>query len=145
MSTTVDNWYPVPFLNKILNKIRDLSLGLKFKASESIQLMRKGCFFHYSLAICLPIESKFSQVCYCLHLLGYTKWEHWSLTQLKTLDTFGNCQRPVISLGGSLHVTNLWKFGLNWLSKLRDKNGRKNTLVTQVCVISDAWIRDLKI
>ena len=56
---------------------------------------------------------------------------------LKTLDTIGNCQRPVFSLGVSQHmhkITNLWKFELNWLSKLRDKNKIKNTLVTRSCV-----------
>ena len=29
-------------------------------------------------------------------------------------------------------ITNLWKFELNWSSKLRENDGRKNTLVTQV-------------
>ena len=59
---------------------------------------------------------------------------HWS--------TFGNCQRPVFSLGVSqqMHkITNIWS------SKLQDNNGRKNTLVTQSCVHSDAWFWDLKI
>ena len=38
-------------------------------------------------------------------------------------------------------ITNLWKFELNRSSKLRDNNERKNTLVTQSCVLSDAlWI-----
>ena len=39
---------------------------------------------------------------------------------LKTLDTIGNCQRPVFSLGVSQHmhkITNLWKFKLNWSMK----------------------------
>ena len=48
---------------------------------------------------------------------------------LKALDTTGNCQRPVFSLGVSQHkhkITNLWKVELNWpLSKLRDNNKRK--------------------
>ena len=41
---------------------------------------------------------------------------------LKALDLFGNFQRPVISLGISQHLhynTNLWKFRLNWSSKLQ--------------------------
>ena len=45
--------------------------------------------------------------------------------QLKTVDTIGNCQRPVFSLGVSKHMhtrTNLWKFELKWSSKLRDMN-----------------------
>ena len=40
---------------------------------------------------------------------------------LETLDTFGNYQKPVFSLGVSQHmhkITNLWKFELNWSSKL---------------------------
>ena len=42
-------------------------------------------------------------------------------------------------------ITNLWKFEPNWSSKLRDNNGRKNTIVTQSRVLSDAWFWDLKI
>ena len=41
-------------------------------------------------------------------------------------------------------ITNLWKFELNWLSKLQDSNGRNNIFVTQSCALSDAWFRDLK-
>ena len=69
----------------------------------------------------------------------------WYTLSLTALDTTGNCQRPVFSLGVSQHmhkITNLWKFELNWSSKLRDKNERKKThLVTQSCVLSDAWFR----
>ena len=38
---------------------------------------------------------------------------HWLI--IKTLDTFGNCQRPVFPLGVSQHmhtITNLWEFKL---------------------------------
>ena len=66
---------------------------------------------------------------------------HALLSGLKTLDTFGNCQRPVILLGVSqrMHkITNLWKFELNLLLKLRDNDERKNTLVTRSCVLSYA-------
>ena len=41
-------------------------------------------------------------------------------------------------------ITDLWKFDLNWSSKLQDNNGRKNTIVVQSCVLSDAGFRDLK-
>ena len=67
---------------------------------------------------------------------------------LKTVDTIGNCQRPVFSLGISqrMHkITNLLKFELNRSSMLRDNNERKNTLVTLSCALSDAWFRDLKL
>ena len=53
------------------------------------------------------------------------------LKTLDSLDTIGNCKRPVFSHGVSQHMykkTNLWKFELNWSSKLRDNNKRKNTL-----------------
>ena len=63
---------------------------------------------------------------------------------LMTLDPIGNCPRPVFSHGVSQHMhelTNLWKFGLNRSSKLRDNNERKNTLVTQSCVRLDGWFR----
>ena len=54
--------------------------------------------------------------------------------------TIGSCQRPVFSLGVSQHIhklTNLWKFELNWSSKFGENGKRKNTLVGQMCVLSD--------
>ena len=45
-----------------------------------------------------------------------------------TMDTIGNCQRPVFPLGVSQHmhkITKLWKFELDWSSELRDNNERK--------------------
>ena len=56
------------------------------------------------------------------------------LFALKTLDTIDNCQSPVFSLCVSQHAqnNNLWKFELNWSSKLQEDNGGKNTLVNQV-------------
>ena len=47
---------------------------------------------------------------------------------LKTVDTIGNCRRPVFLLGVSQHmhkITNLWKFELVWSSELRDNYERK--------------------
>ena len=53
---------------------------------------------------------------------------------LKALDTIGNCQRPVFSLGVSQHfkqkITNLWKFDLNWSLKFRDN---KHLCRTKLC------------
>ena len=69
--------------------------------------------------------------------LNYKRYQ----VPLKTLDTIGNCQRPVFSLGVSQHmhtITNLRKFELNQSSKLRDNNERKITPVTRRCVLSDA-------
>ena len=36
-------------------------------------------------------------------------------------------------------ITELWKFELNWSSKLQDNNVRKNTLVARNCMLLDAW------
>ena len=71
---------------------------------------------------------------------------------LKTLDTIDNCQRPVFSLGVSQHmhkITNLWKFELNWLSKLWDNNERKKhpchtKLCAFRCLISRPQILNLR-
>ena len=61
--------------------------------------------------------------------------------RLKAVDTIGNCQRPVFSLGVSQHmhtITNLWKFELNRSSKLRDMMKEENTLVTRSCLRLDS-------
>ena len=68
----------------------------------------------------------------------------WIQISWKTLDTIGNCQRPLVSLSVSQHmlkITNLWKFELNWSSKLRENNRRrKNPCRTKLwafrCLIS---------
>ena len=56
---------------------------------------------------------------------------------LKTLDTVGNCQRLVFTVGASEHmhkITNLWKFELNWSLKLWDINERnKHPCHTKLC------------
>ena len=52
----------------------------------------------------------------------------------KTLCTFGNCQRPVFSLGVSQHLnktTNMCKFELNLLSMMKENKERTNTIVAQ--------------
>ena len=49
---------------------------------------------------------------------------------------FGNCQRPVFSLGVSHHkhkLTILWKFGLNQSSKLQENNEWKAHLLHKLC------------
>ena len=74
----------------------------------------------------------------------------WSL---KALDTFGNCQRPVLSLVPThrhnmfyLHViTNLWKLFLNWSSKLQENNERKNTLVAQIVCFQTCQIQNKRL
>ena len=53
---------------------------------------------------------------------------------LKALYTFGNCQRPVFSLGVSHQkhtITSLWTFWLNWSSKLRENYERKTPLLDE--------------
>ena len=61
-------------------------------------------------------------------LTDYVYFCKVSFFLVKAMDTIGNCQRPVFSLGVSQHMhkmTNLWKFELNRSSKLRDNNERK--------------------
>ena len=61
-----------------------------------------------------------------------------ALVPLKAVDTIGNCQRLVFTVGVSQHmhkITNLWKFELNRSSNLRDNNERKKCLChTKLCV-----------
>ena len=53
---------------------------------------------------------------------------------LKALGTFGNCQRPVFSRAHLVYpnicktLTNLWQFGLNWLSKLQENERKTHKL-----------------
>ena len=59
-------------------------------------------------------------------------WEAGYLVLLKALNMIGGCQRPVFSLGVSQHmhkITNLWKFELNWSSKLQENNEEKTPLL----------------
>ena len=69
------------------------------------------CIDHYSLLIS-------EHVCIVV-------WMEIKQTNKKTIS---NCQRPVFSLGASQHmhnITSLWKFELNWSSKLRDTLWKK--------------------
>ena len=82
-------------------------------------------------------EKKCSHTCTCIGLL----YSMSICSGLKTVDTIGNCQRLVFTVCVPQHmhnITNLWKFELNGSSKLRDNNEKKNTLVTRICVLSDA-------
>ena len=48
------------------------------------RLQLKGVFsFIFLLQLRWPVELKFSQICYFMHMLGYAKWEYWSLTITK--------------------------------------------------------------
>ena len=66
---------------------------------------------------------------------------------LKTVDTIGNCQRLVFTVGVSQHmhkIINLWKLSSIGRRSCEIIMKEKNTLVTRNCVLSDAWFRDLK-
>ena len=45
-------------------------------------------------------------------------------------------KRPIHFLS-IVYIINLWKFELNWSSKLRDNNERKNIIDTRSCVRLD--------
>ena len=74
------------------------------------------------------------------------------LFTLKTVDTIGNCQRLVFTVGVSQHkhkITNLWKFELNRSSNLWDNNERKKhhchtKLCAFWCLISGPQILNLR-
>ena len=58
-----------------------------------------------------------------------------------SLDSIGNCQRPVFSLGVSQHMHKISKpvkILAQLAAKLRDNIERKKNLVTQSCVLLDA-------
>ena len=80
------------------------------------------------------------------------KIKHLFYTLLKAVDTIGNCQRPVFTLGVSQlmpKIKNLWKLELNRSSKLRDNNERKKhpchtKLCAFWCLISRPQILNLR-
>ena len=72
---------------------------------------------------------------------------------LKTLDSIGNCQRPVFSLGVSQHmhkITNLWKFVLNWSREksceriMEEKTSLSHKLCAFRCLILRPQILNLR-
>ena len=109
-------------------------------------LVLSSRFFFFSM-YSLRIHFTFQSRCTSYHIswIVITFRSHYQ--KYTDPDTIGNCQRPVFSLSVSQHmhkITILWKFELNWSSKLRDNNERKKHIVTRSCVLSDAWFRDLK-
>ena len=54
--------------------------GLEIKHLKAHNFVWQVCSFIIILQLRPPIELKFSQVCYFIHVLSYTKWEDWSLT-----------------------------------------------------------------
>ena len=146
---------------------------LKIYSTLASFILKETFYYHYlykpcklyvnlcSLFLCFVSHRKYPQLFNCVSkwLKELTKYSAHVLSDqpymkltcehlgLKTLDTIGNCQRPVFSLGVSQHmhkITNLGQFELNWLSKLGDNNERKNTLVLRICVLLDGWFQDLK-
>ena len=61
---------------------------------KQTKLCKKGAFpFIILLQLRWPIESKFSQICYFMHMLGYTKREYWSFTS-KGVQCLWNWAQP---------------------------------------------------
>ena len=77
-----------------------------------------------------------------VNLIAVVNFPALSFSSLEAVDTIGNCLRPVFSLGVSqnMHkITDLWKFELNWSSKLRDNNKRKkDPWHTKLCAFT--WL-----
>ena len=62
----------------------------------------QGCFFfHYFSQLRRPIGLRFSQVCYFMHIVRYTKWEDWSLT-----------------ITNIVHCLKVWKWYDVWLLRI---------------------------
>ena len=69
--------------------------------------------------------------------LEYCKKPKWGkVSDLKALDTFGNYQRPVFSLGVSQHIICIKKQLCENFDSILTQ--RKNILVAPLCVLSDA-------
>ena len=60
------------------------------------------------------------------------------ILNLKALDTFGNCQRPVFSIGVSKYYAQNNKSGLICLRSCKRILNEKTPFVAQICVLSDA-------
>ena len=107
--------------NNRLNIERDtMDFGLLQDGDDITTLEKslKTMLLCQSMGICIKVRGT-------SNTFGFRRIDN----SLKSLDTFGNCQRPVFSLGVSQHIhtiTNLWKFELSRSSKLRDNNERKN-------------------
>ena len=80
-------WSNLAFENEVISysnnkrlQVETVLLGI----SEHTNLCNKGVFsFIVLLQLRWPVEFKFSQVCYFMHILRYTKCEYWSLTITK--------------------------------------------------------------
>ena len=86
-------------------------------------LCNKGIFPHcILLQPRWPIESKFSQICYSMHMLGYTKWEYWSWTiaaAARERTTPPPGAQSIVSIDGRMPTTTVP------LSLTSDKNKKK--------------------
>ena len=61
----------------------------------------------------------------------------WTEAQLLVESSYCRCRLELKKGCTFGKITSLSKFGLNWSSKLRENDERKNTLVRRICVLSD--------
>ena len=119
MVMVTDNYW-LSGLNTILHR-RIFFCARGKSAGEVWAIWRKFIFPHSSFKVIVMTMLK-------PYAYETSKSPHWELApfyNLKVLDTFGNCQRPVFSLGPCQHYVSLLTFGPYWSSKLQDNNGRK--------------------
>ena len=96
------------------------------------QCLSKNSVYHFE-KLCLSLDKHSFSInrsainsvyrWYGLPYVFHWVHSHKYYSNLKTLDTIGNCQRLAFLLGVSQHIhkiTNLWKFELDWSSKLRE-------------------------
>ena len=95
----------------------------------------------------LKYKTFFCHICLCLHWTLYHQHIGLSLAVLNCIvDTFGNCQRPVFSLGVCQHmhtILKLWKFFLTKTSQFGCVDGivnQKINLVAAKCLSTKSTI-----
>ena len=102
---------------------------------ESTHLGGKGVFSSIIISqLRRPIEFKFSQICYFVHLLRYTKWEDWSLTTT-------NSVQCLYDGSGSEHPAQL--FNLNMPPFITEKE--KNINMSEKWFLHESFLTFLRV
>ena len=122
--------------------ISHLSWGLEFKHLKTLELVRQGCFFfYYSLAFLITNWAQISTDL-LMHMLGYTTWEYWSLTNTRgvqclkfkvissTINSY-NCHASAVLKGVTPTVLPRWGMS-NWYCGLLIANKIPNKEINYV-------------
>ncbi len=82
-------------------------------------LCNKDVFsFTIFLQLQWPIEPKFEQLCYFMHVLGFTKWDYWSWTITKSITCLFKLPPPVaMSRDGLTKKTDTCRWNVQRIKK----------------------------